>query len=117
MAPLSPDQPPSAQDYEKLLASHRRLQARVRLLADFTRAYTEAATDLPRLCQAIARGVSELMGDTCVLRLVTDEPLPVNLDGEIAATTTATFEVDRNALHVVVPAASSAARLDGPGSH
>lgn len=51
------------------------------------------------------------------LRLVTDAPLPVNLDGEIAATTTATFEVDRNALHVVVPARSRAARLDGRGSH
>ena len=47
------------------------------------------------------------------LRLVTDEPLPVNLDGEIAATTTATFEVDRNALHVVVPADSRAAEMDG----
>ncbi|CUR59179.1 putative diacylglycerol kinase catalytic domain protein [metagenome] len=50
------------------------------------------------------------------LRLVTDEPLPVNLDGEVAATTPATFEVDRNALHVVVPARSRAARLDGRGS-
>jgi YegS/Rv2252/BmrU family lipid kinase len=48
------------------------------------------------------------------VRLVTDEPLEVNLDGEIAALTPATFEVDRNALHVVVPAESRAARLDGP---
>ena len=48
------------------------------------------------------------------IRLVTDEPLPVNLDGEIAATTPATFEVDRNALHVVVPTTSRAARMDGP---
>ena len=47
------------------------------------------------------------------LRLVTEEALPVNLDGEIAATTTATFEVDRNALHVLVPATSRAARMDG----
>jgi len=47
------------------------------------------------------------------LRLVTDEPLPVNVDGEIAASTTATFEVDRNALHVVVPTRSRAARMDG----
>ncbi|UFN44978.1 lipid kinase [Nocardioides okcheonensis] len=47
------------------------------------------------------------------IRLVTDEPLEVNLDGEIAATTPATFEVDRNALHVVVPRGSGAARMDG----
>lgn len=46
------------------------------------------------------------------LRLVTDEPIEVNLDGEVAATTPATFEVDRNALHVVVPAHSRAARMD-----
>ncbi|GAB3039574.1 lipid kinase [Nocardioides flavus (ex Wang et al. 2016)] len=51
------------------------------------------------------------------LRLVTDEPLPVNLDGEIAASTTATFTVDRNAVHVVVPTASRAARLDGADRH
>ena len=46
------------------------------------------------------------------LRLVTAEPLDVNLDGEVAATTPATFEVDRNALHVVVPRHSRAAQLD-----
>ena len=50
------------------------------------------------------------------LRLVTDEPLDINLDGEIAEVTPATFEVDRNALHVVVPVGSRAARLDGPRS-
>ena len=47
------------------------------------------------------------------LRMTTAEPLPVNLDGEVAATTPATFEVDRNALHVVVPADSRAAAMDG----
>jgi len=52
---------------------------------------------------------------TRALRVVTDPPLPVNLDGEVAATTPATFTVDRNAVHVVVPRASDAARLDGHG--
>lgn len=46
------------------------------------------------------------------LTLLTDEPVEINLDGEVAATTPATFEVDRNALHVVVPAHSRAARMD-----
>ena len=46
------------------------------------------------------------------LTLLTDEPLEINLDGEVAASTPATFEVDRNALHVVVPAHSRAARMD-----
>ena len=50
------------------------------------------------------------------LRLVTDEPLEVNLDGEVAATTPARFEVDRNALHVVVPRHSRAARMDATRS-
>jgi len=47
------------------------------------------------------------------MRLVTDLDLPVNLDGEIAARTPCTFEVERNALHVVVPATSTGAALDG----
>lgn len=48
------------------------------------------------------------------LRVVTEPALAVNLDGEIAARTPSTFEVQRNALHVAVPAWSTAARLDGP---
>lgn len=47
------------------------------------------------------------------IRVVTDEPMPVNLDGEIAAVTPVTFAVERNAVHVVVPQRSRAARLDG----
>lgn len=43
----------------------------------------------------------------------TDDPMPVNLDGEIAESTPLTFEVERNAVHVVVPAHSRAARFDG----
>jgi diacylglycerol kinase (ATP) len=48
------------------------------------------------------------------VRVVTEPGLPVNLDGEIAATTPATFEVERNAVRVVVPTDSRAARLDDP---
>lgn len=47
------------------------------------------------------------------VRLVTDPPLPVNLDGEIATATPADFTIDRNAVHVVVPQGSTAASLDG----
>jgi YegS/Rv2252/BmrU family lipid kinase len=46
------------------------------------------------------------------VRVVTDEPLAINLDGEIAATTPAEFSVERNALRVAVPRGSRAARLD-----
>ncbi|ACL40855.1 diacylglycerol kinase catalytic region [Pseudarthrobacter chlorophenolicus A6] len=45
--------------------------------------------------------------------LVTDPPMPVNLDGEIATVTPADFTVERNAVHVVVPQNSTAAVLDG----
>jgi YegS/Rv2252/BmrU family lipid kinase len=48
------------------------------------------------------------------VRLVTDPPQEVNLDGEIAATTPSLFEVERNALHVVVPTGAGSAELDGP---
>lgn len=42
----------------------------------------------------------------------TEVPMPVNLDGEIAATTPLDFRLDRNALRVAIPADSRAARLD-----
>jgi len=47
------------------------------------------------------------------VRLVTEPPMPVNLDGEIATATPVDFTIDRNAVHVVVPQNSTAARLDG----
>lgn len=47
------------------------------------------------------------------VRLVTDPALPVNLDGEIAAATPSLFEIERNAVHVVVPRGSTGAVLDG----
>lgn len=50
------------------------------------------------------------------LRLVTDPEQRVNLDGEIAATTPSVFEIERNALHVVIPSGASSASLDGPRS-
>ena len=49
------------------------------------------------------------------VRLITEPPLPVNLDGEIATGTPADFTVKRNAIHVVVPQSSTAAVFDGPG--
>lgn len=50
------------------------------------------------------------------VRMVTDQPLPVNLDGEIATTTPTNFAVQRNAVHVVVPQSSMSASFDGPGA-
>ncbi|HET6652921.1 MAG TPA: lipid kinase [Nocardioides sp.] len=50
---------------------------------------------------------------TQAVRVVTDEPLPVNLDGEVETATPSLIEVARNALHVVVPRDSRAATLDG----
>jgi diacylglycerol kinase (ATP) len=49
------------------------------------------------------------------VRLVTEPPLSVNLDGEIATVTPADFTVQRNAVHVVVPQSSNSAFFDGPG--
>ncbi|WP_411375123.1 lipid kinase [Arthrobacter sp. MPF02] len=47
------------------------------------------------------------------VRLVTGPPQSVNLDGEIAAVTPTDFTVERNAVHVVVPQASTSALFDG----
>lgn len=50
------------------------------------------------------------------VRLVTEPPLSVNLDGEIATVTPADFTIQRNAVHVVVPQGSTSALFDGPGA-
>lgn len=50
------------------------------------------------------------------VRVVTEPPMPVNLDGEIATTTPADFTIQRNAVHVVVPQRSTSALFDGPGA-
>ena len=50
---------------------------------------------------------------TRAVAITTDAPMPINLDGEISGTTPLTFTVERNAVHVVVPQHSRAARLDG----
>jgi diacylglycerol kinase family enzyme len=47
------------------------------------------------------------------VRLVTDAPRALNLDGEVAAATPVDLSVDRNALHVLVPRGSRAATRDG----
>ncbi|WP_084789569.1 lipid kinase [Saccharomonospora iraqiensis] len=47
------------------------------------------------------------------VRLSTDPPSDVTVDGEIAGTTPTLFTIERNALHVVVPTGSTAATLDG----
>ena len=50
------------------------------------------------------------------VRVITEPPLPVNLDGEIATATPTDFTVERNAVHVVVPQSSTSALFDGPGA-
>ncbi|MFF1831723.1 lipid kinase [Paenarthrobacter sp. NPDC058040] len=54
--------------------------------------------------------------ETRNVRLVTEPPLSVNLDGEIATETPTDFGVQRNAVHVVVPQGSTSATFDGPGA-
>lgn len=49
--------------------------------------------------------------------LTTDEPLPVNLDGEIATTTPVEFVVQRNAIEVLVPAHVTHLRHDAALDH
>jgi diacylglycerol kinase family enzyme len=46
------------------------------------------------------------------VRLETEPDLPVNIDGEIVATTPQEFSIAQNALKVLVPRDSTAARRD-----
>jgi diacylglycerol kinase (ATP) len=50
------------------------------------------------------------------VRLVTEPPLSVNLDGEITTITPTDFNVQRNAVHIMVPQSSNSASFDGPGA-
>ncbi len=50
---------------------------------------------------------------TTAVRVVSEPMQRVNLDGEVVTATPLTFRVERNALHVVVPAGGRAARWDG----
>lgn len=47
------------------------------------------------------------------VRLETDPVQAVNLDGEIATETPSLFEIERNAVHVVVPRTATSASFDG----
>jgi diacylglycerol kinase family enzyme len=46
--------------------------------------------------------------------LETDPELSINVDGELVARTPEEFSIASNALHVIVPKTSTAARLDKP---
>jgi diacylglycerol kinase (ATP) len=50
---------------------------------------------------------------TRAVRVSTDEPMPINIDGELAAETPQVFGIHRNALLVLAPPGTDAARLDG----
>ncbi|MDO9378366.1 MAG: lipid kinase [Nocardioidaceae bacterium] len=50
---------------------------------------------------------------TRAVEVRTDPDLPINVDGEVVTSTPQTFTVDRNALDVIVPVGSTAARADG----
>ncbi|WP_036555498.1 lipid kinase [Nocardioides insulae] len=52
---------------------------------------------------------------TRAVRVRTDAPMPVNLDGEITDPAPTLYEVDPDALHVAIPADSRAGTLDGSG--
>lgn len=49
---------------------------------------------------------------TRAVDVTTDHPMPVNVDGEVIATTPVAFAIAANALDVLVPQGSTAARLD-----
>jgi diacylglycerol kinase (ATP) len=62
------------------------------------------------------RGESVSHYETSRVLVETEPHMPVNVDGELVAQTPQEFSVARNALHVMVPPASSAARYEGPAA-
>lgn len=57
---------PSVNDVE-------RAEERLRVLTSAMRAFAEAATDLDQLLTAVARNVAEVLGDSCVLLVLSDD--------------------------------------------
>jgi PAS domain S-box-containing protein len=51
----------------------RRLEERLRVLSDATRAFAEATTDSKRLLETVARRVAEVVKDYCVVLLLSDD--------------------------------------------
>ena len=99
----------------------RRRRASTTASSTSTRSRTAGVREHVRVARALKDG--SFVGHPSVDHLVTarvhvetDPVTPLNLDGEVTGRTPVTFEVDRNAVHVLVPAASTAARLDGPGA-
>ncbi len=54
-------------------AECRRLEERLRVLSETTRAFAEATTDSQRLLDTIARRVAEVIKDFCVVRVLSDD--------------------------------------------
>ncbi len=54
-------------------AQCRRLERRLRVLSEATRAFAEATTDSQRLLDTVARRVAEVVEDLCVVLLVSDD--------------------------------------------
>ena len=80
----------------------RRLEERLRVLSESTRAFAEASSDPQRLLEVVARRLGELLGDICVIRPVSDDGQWLENSGafyhrdpELAAATRALMSVTR----------------------
>jgi PAS domain S-box-containing protein len=58
---------------QEAVAHCRRLEERLRVLSDATRAFAEATTDSQRLLDLVARRVAEVVKDYCVVLLLSDD--------------------------------------------
>ncbi len=69
----------TAVDHALLFHESQQAAARLRALASATHAFAEASLDLQAVLDAVARSAGELIGDQCILRLLSDDEvsLPV----------------------------------------
>ncbi|HEX5163860.1 MAG TPA: ATP-binding protein, partial [Thermomicrobiales bacterium] len=63
----------TAVDNALLYHEAQQAAARLRALAEASHAFAEASLDLPAVLDAVARSAGELIGDQCILRLLSDE--------------------------------------------
>ena len=63
----------TAVDNALLYHDAQQAAARLRALAEASHAFAEASLDLPAVLDAVARSAGELIGDQCILRLLSDD--------------------------------------------
>jgi len=97
-----------AADAQRQLGDRERLAARLQTIAEASREFSAATTDLDRLLDAVARRLGELVGEICTIRSISE-------DGEWLESTGAAYHRDPELLAAAREIMSSGRQRVGEG--